>query len=199
MPKIEPAILSFLSEEFLSVVNPFLLQAEIAAAILLGIGIVYESDKYPESVHESAFWFVVIGVVLETVFSIMLFASEERVASIQRADLKSAASQLEATTKTAMAATERAAKAETDAANLMKENVELERALAPRTIDNSEFTRAVSRLPRLPIFIEPIDSEEPKQVASALAFWLHAVQYADTPTWNVTKALSLCVRGHKML
>jgi hypothetical protein len=73
-----------------------------------------------------------------------------------------------------------------DAANLTKENVELERALAPRMIDSSEFTRAVSQLPRLPILIQSIDSEEPKQLASAIAFWLRAVQYGDTPTWNVT-------------
>jgi hypothetical protein len=109
MPAMVPYILS---EEFLSAANPYLLQLEISSAALLGIGIVYEADRYPASVQRSAFWFVVIGVVLETVFSILLFASEERIASIQRHDLKSAAIELEATTKTARAATERAVKAE---------------------------------------------------------------------------------------
>jgi hypothetical protein len=81
---MDPAIPALLSEAFLSALNPYLLQAEIAAAVLLGIGIVYESNKYPTSVHESAFWFVVIGVVLETIFSVLLFASEERIGSLQR-------------------------------------------------------------------------------------------------------------------
>ena len=85
---MDQAISFFLSEDFLSIANPYLLQAEIAAAALLGIGIVYESDKYSKAVHASAFWFVVIGVVLETVFSILLFGSEERIASLQRGTIE---------------------------------------------------------------------------------------------------------------
>lgn len=81
---IVPSISSLLTEEYLSWVNPYLLQAEIAAAVVLGIGIIYESDKFPDSVHNSAFWFVVIGVVLETVFSVCLFMSEEHIVSLQR-------------------------------------------------------------------------------------------------------------------
>jgi hypothetical protein len=84
MPNIDPAIDFLFSEEFLSAANPYFLQAEIAAAVLLGIGIVYEADEYPHSVHKVAFWCVVVGVVLETIFSILLFASEERVSSLQK-------------------------------------------------------------------------------------------------------------------
>jgi hypothetical protein len=87
MPSMMPAIDFLFSEEFLSAANPYLLQAEIAAAVLLGLGIVFESDKYPRSVHKSAFWYVVIGVVLETVFSVLLFTSEERISSLQKATI----------------------------------------------------------------------------------------------------------------
>jgi hypothetical protein len=87
---------NLLSEEFLSAANPYLLQAEIASAALLGVGIIFEADKYPASVHKSAFWFVVMGVVLETVFSILLFASEERIASLQRGTIASLEMQLAA-------------------------------------------------------------------------------------------------------
>lgn len=72
------------SEDFLSAANPYLLQGEIAAAVLLGIGIVYESAKYPETVHRLAYWYVILGVVFETVFSAALFFSEETVGSLQR-------------------------------------------------------------------------------------------------------------------
>lgn len=74
----------FLSEEFLSAANPYLLDAEIGAAVLLGIGIIYESDKYCEAVKRRAFHFVMWGVVLETIFTILLFKSETWIADKQR-------------------------------------------------------------------------------------------------------------------
>jgi hypothetical protein len=79
-----------LSEEFLSAANPFLLDAEIASALLLGIGIVFESHKFNkgiESVQNVGFWCVVFGVVFETVFSILLFGSEGSIANQQRAQI----------------------------------------------------------------------------------------------------------------
>jgi hypothetical protein len=84
--KTIPTLLPYhplLSEQFLSAVNPFLLQAEIAAAVLLGIGIIFEADRYCEEVKRVAFHFVMWGVVLETIFSIALFASEERISQLQ--------------------------------------------------------------------------------------------------------------------
>ena len=75
------------SEPVLSTLNPFLLQAEIASAVLLGIGIIFESDKYPAKVKERAFWFVMWGVIFETIFSIVLFSSEERISGVQRSKI----------------------------------------------------------------------------------------------------------------
>jgi hypothetical protein len=83
MPAIAPILDFIVSQDFLSKVNPFLLQTEIATAVLLGLGIVFESNRYPESVHSRVFWFVVIGVTLETIFSILLFVSEESISSLQ--------------------------------------------------------------------------------------------------------------------
>lgn len=131
--------MEFFSEDFLSAANPYLLQGEIAAVLLLGIGIVYESDRYPESAHRSAFWFVVVGVVFETIFSILLFAPEEQISSIQNGALKSAALELAATTKTAAAAIERAAKLEKEAAELRIRAATLERNLGPRHVDGDKF------------------------------------------------------------
>jgi hypothetical protein len=85
-PTIVP---QYFSEAFLSAANPYLLQAEIAAAVLLGIGIIFESGRYPNSVHKVAFLCVVAGVVFETVFSILLFISEEHIASLQRTTIAS--------------------------------------------------------------------------------------------------------------
>lgn len=81
------AIPQILSVSFLSSLNPFLLEAEIAAAVLLGIGIVFESQKYPEPVKLRASHFVMWGIVLETVFSIALFVSEQMISSQQRAQI----------------------------------------------------------------------------------------------------------------
>lgn len=51
------------------------------------------------------------------------------------------------------------------AAALLKENMQLERALAPRNIIQDALVGAVADLPRVPIFIDALDKEEPKQVA----------------------------------
>jgi hypothetical protein len=80
---------------------------------------------------------------------------------------------------------ERAAKAETETANLMKENVELERVIAPRTIDQLNLVRAVSALPRVPIFISPLDQEEPKEIAEYLVSAFSRLKVGDAPTWSV--------------
>jgi hypothetical protein len=131
------------------------------------------------------FWFVVVGVVLETVFSILLFASEERIASIQRTDLKVAASELEMTAKTAKTAIERAAKSETEAANLLKENVELERDLAPRDINLADIINALQALPRVPIFVSTINDDEPTKIASGF-LGLPAAHFGPGERWNTT-------------
>ncbi len=63
----------------------FLIQFEIAAALLLGIGILWESDRYKgDEIKKLAFWLVMYGVIFETIFSVLLFASEERIGSLQR-------------------------------------------------------------------------------------------------------------------
>jgi hypothetical protein len=87
MPNAELEIILCFHEEFLSTANPYFLKAEIAAAVLLGIGIMYEAPKYSDSVHKSAFWFVMIGLFLETIFSILLFVSEMQTASLQRSTI----------------------------------------------------------------------------------------------------------------
>lgn len=215
MPTTDPASVSFFSVSFLSAVNPFLLQAEIAAAVLLGIGIVFESERYPTSVHKSAFWFVVIGVILETVFSILLFASEEietrivnttaaaaneRAANLetQTAPLRAAAASAEKDVaeanetaakfkKDAAEIQERAAKAETEAANLMKENIELERAISPRDLDQMDLARAIKDFPRTPIFITSVDLQEPKELASYLYLSFSGISFNGSATWQVTR------------
>jgi hypothetical protein len=92
IPGSAPALID--TEPFLSVLNPYLLQLEIGAAILLGIGIIFESDRYPEIVRQRAFWFVMWGMIFETIFSIGLFASEERIASLQRTTIISLGKQV---------------------------------------------------------------------------------------------------------
>jgi hypothetical protein len=102
--------------------------------------------------------------------------------SDQAAETRERAAGLE---KQAADISERAAKAETEAANLMKENVELEREIAPRLIEQGGLLRAVSALPRVPIFVTSLDQEEPKQVAGYL-LGLRGIKLGDAPMWSVT-------------
>jgi hypothetical protein len=77
-----------LSEEFLSAINLYILQGEIFAAFCLGVGIIWESDKYKgDEIKKVAFLLVMLGVVFETIFSVLLFASEEKISEIQKSKI----------------------------------------------------------------------------------------------------------------
>jgi hypothetical protein len=89
-------------------------------------------------------------------------------------------------TKAAAIANENPASANERAAVLMKENLELERALAPRNIEIVGLAGAVRTLPRVPLFISSLDREEPKEIASDFVNAFLAIGFADTPVWSVT-------------
>lgn len=80
----------------------------------------------------------------------------------------------------------RAADAETKATNLLKENMDLERDLAPR-LDFNQFSivKAISALPRVPIFIMHVDKEEPKQLSEYLYFSFAGVKIEKADPWSV--------------
>jgi hypothetical protein len=64
------------------------LQGEIFAAFCLGVGIIWESDKYKgDEIKKVAFLLVMLGVVFETIFSVLLFASEEKISEIQKSKI----------------------------------------------------------------------------------------------------------------
>jgi hypothetical protein len=86
----------------------------------------------------------------------------------------------------AAAANEHAADAESKAISLLAENIELERALAPRDFDQGRLVAAINSFPRIPIFIVPLDREEPKQLAEYINFALTGIKIADAQPWNVT-------------
>ena len=60
------SIEGLLSEEFLSQLNPFLLQGEVVAAAAVGLGILWESETYKgDEIKKLAFWLVMLGSYLK--------------------------------------------------------------------------------------------------------------------------------------
>ncbi len=85
----------------------------------------------------------------------------------------------------AQVATERAADAEQKTLALLKENIELEHALAPRDFNVFGLAVAIGKLARVPVFLGTNNSEEPQHVASEIesAF---GFKFSDTPSWTVS-------------
>jgi hypothetical protein len=80
---------------------------------------------------------------------------------------------------------DRAATASQQAAFLMRENLELERALAPRTPEQGALATTLAQLPRVPVFISGVNKEEPAQVARYLYSALR-IQVGNTPLLQVS-------------
>lgn len=95
--------------------------------------------------------------------------------------------ELGSTSVVAKDALDRAAAAETKAANLLAENIELERAIGPRTIDQGALAEAVKSLPRVPIFISWAEYEEAKDTAGFISFALTGISLGGQPVWSVAR------------
>jgi hypothetical protein len=61
-----------------------LVPLSVVAAIAVGAGIVFERPKYPAAVHHIAFWLVVAGVAIESLCTVMLFVTDERISQAQQ-------------------------------------------------------------------------------------------------------------------
>lgn len=81
-------------------------------------------------------------------------------------------------------ALDKAAKAERDATNLMAENVELEHELAPRNFDILRLFSAVSAFPRIPLYAEALNEEEPRTVLRRLHSAFADITTGGKPQWS---------------
>jgi len=71
----------------LAILNSWLLVGAGVAAIVASFGIVWETQNNGEEFAKIAHRCVIMGVALETLFSLALFMSEERIASVQRGQI----------------------------------------------------------------------------------------------------------------
>ena len=78
-----------------------------------------------------------------------------------------------------------AATANTKAADLLAENVELEHDLAPRDINLAPLINGLKLLPRVPLFVSTINSDESKQTASGF-LGLPAAFFDPGKRWAVS-------------
>jgi hypothetical protein len=163
----------------------------ILASLAVVIGIIGEEKEEKwipprESAkrwHKMFILLVILGVAGEFFADGFIFSTSHRLQTLEEADIAKADETARTATETAKTATERAADAETKAATLLKENIELERALAPRNVDQFGLAQIIAPLPRVPIYIAPIDLEESKQFANDLYFAMH-VRVDDTDPWE---------------
>jgi hypothetical protein len=147
----------------------------VSSAVLV-IGLIGE---WPDSeswrkrrLYKAAKLAVVLGVVGELIGDGGIFETSARLTVLQQTAIE------QADTKAAAAAQR--------SAILMKENVELERALAPRTVEGSGLVLSIKDLPRLPIFISALEKDEPKETAGYIAGSFTGIVIGGAPTWSVT-------------
>jgi hypothetical protein len=81
-------MLRYVSGFFSGGLDPFwphvvLLSASVLASIAVGVGIIFERPKYSPAVHRVAFWLIVIGIAVEAVCTIFLFAFDEGISRSQ--------------------------------------------------------------------------------------------------------------------
>jgi hypothetical protein len=86
------AILTYISGLWAGTEDPFwphliLLSGSVLAGIAVGAGILYERPKYSEAVHGVATWLVIVGVAVESVCTICLFAIDERISGTQQSTI----------------------------------------------------------------------------------------------------------------
>ena len=61
-----------------------LLSLSVLAGIAVAAGIIFESPRYPSSVHRIAIWLVISGVAVESFCTISLFVFDERISLAQQ-------------------------------------------------------------------------------------------------------------------
>lgn len=83
---------AYMSTVWAGTENPFwphlvLVPLSAIAGIAVGAGIVLERPKYSAAVHRVAFWFVVVGVAVESLCTIALFCVDERISGAQQSKI----------------------------------------------------------------------------------------------------------------
>jgi len=64
-----------------------LLSLSVLAGIAVGAGIIFESPAYSAAVHRVAKWLVIVGVAVESVCTVSLFAFDEGVSNLQQSKI----------------------------------------------------------------------------------------------------------------
>jgi hypothetical protein len=77
-------MLTYLSAVWAGTEDPFwphlvLVPLSVVAGIAVGVGIVLERPKYCPAIHRIAFWLVVVGVAIESLCTVALFITDERI------------------------------------------------------------------------------------------------------------------------
>jgi hypothetical protein len=80
------AVMSFLFGYPL-VTHAALLAGDVLATIAVGVGILWESPKQSERRQRIAVWLVILGVGVETLCSVSLFAFDEAISQSQQAKI----------------------------------------------------------------------------------------------------------------
>jgi uncharacterized membrane protein len=61
-----------------------LLAGSVLAGAAVGAGIIFESPEYPVRVHRAAKWFVIVGIIIESICTISLFVFDEAISDRQQ-------------------------------------------------------------------------------------------------------------------
>ncbi len=162
----------------------------IVSNVAVFVGVYLERDTHSEETRKEGWLLVAKGLAAEIAFGLFLLVGNSILSGRQA---KAIEDQRSVTAKAQI----EAAAANTKAVTLLAENVELERALAPRDFEQSAIAIAIADKPRVPILIAPLGEEEPIKVAKQLFFAIKGIKVGNAAPWDVafTSALEWTPEG----
>lgn len=155
----------------------FLLFSAATAGVIFGVWL--ENESFKDSTKDAGWKILIVSLAFELIFSTVVFSIDSETTRRLQSDLSAAGT-------VAAGANTKASAAMARAADLLKENVELEGELAPRDFNQLALAQALAALPKVPIILMPLEREEPAQISSYVFTALTGISVAGSTPWTVT-------------
>jgi hypothetical protein len=156
-----------------------LIWGSLAGEVLVAVGILLEIESPLTIKKVLSFAAVIIGVIIGAAGTLLLLKFDEAISLAQQKTISGQQSRVvELDTKASAAesdagrAIERAAKLEKEAEILRGQNLDLERAISPRILEQALTVEALAKFAGIPLVVASTPDFEPKRAAGQIRFML---------------------------
>ncbi|WP_457797560.1 hypothetical protein [Methylocystis sp. S23] len=154
------------------------------SSVLVFLGVALEGQEIWAELEEGNFSIRNVKNILAKIGFMLLVVglsgeilSENEIERAEKLLSDSADKEIIAAKNQAEVALQSAIRAEKEAARLLSENVELEKALEPRSVNQISIAKSVLYLTRVPVFVVSSGQEEPRGIANQIAISFNFVKF----------------------